>query len=59
VSPATQTILCCKCGDESEGKARGWRAYLVYQPLSPREQIVEQVAIYCPACTSEDSGDGA
>ena len=55
--PVTNTISCCECGQESTGKARGWRAYLFHEPLLPSEQIVQQVAIYCPACATEEFDD--
>ena len=57
VQPVMNTIVCCECGDESEGKARGWHAYLFHQPDLPSERIVEEVVIYCPACASREFDD--
>lgn len=59
VSPVSQTIVCGECGEESEGKAPGWHAYLFQEPLLPSERIVEQVAIYCPACLKREFDDAA
>jgi hypothetical protein len=58
VAPVTHTIVCAECGDESEGKARGWRAYLFHQQ-STASELVEEVAIYCPACAAREFDDDA
>ena len=38
-------IVCAECGVESEGSARGWRAF-----LTGEEGEEESVEVFCPKC---------
>lgn len=48
-------LVCCECGMESSGHARGWRAYLVDLDDDGKDEI----ATFCPRCAEREFGPGA
>jgi DNA-directed RNA polymerase subunit RPC12/RpoP len=45
--PADTQVVCVECGRESEGDARGWRAFLT---------DTDEPAVYCAACGEREFG---
>jgi hypothetical protein len=45
-------LVCCECGRESDGAARGWRAYHAIDQFSHEDEVVT----FCPACAERDFG---
>jgi hypothetical protein len=49
------TVLRCReCGSESEGLARGWRAYLA--PELDDDHGEMEVLMFCPQCAQREFG---
>jgi hypothetical protein len=51
---APAPLVCVECKAESEGTARGWRAYVAAG--LPGEEAETFVSSYCPACAEREFG---
>jgi len=45
--PQAAALRCAECGQSSDGRARGWRAYRLDEPATGE---LPELAILCPPC---------
>ncbi|MBD0348616.1 MAG: hypothetical protein ICV59_05640 [Thermoleophilia bacterium] len=51
--PPPATLVCAECQTAADERARGWRAFLAFDP---DEDEFESLVIFCPGCAESEFG---